>query len=74
MSIVTWPLVFVGLDYHMSFVQVCVMDPDGKMLLNRKCANTGGRWWRRCMTGLAKRFACRRRLNRAVERPIWRTS
>ena len=39
MSIVTWHVVFVGLDYHASSVQVCVMDADGNMLLNRKCAN-----------------------------------
>ena len=31
--------VFVGLDYHSSSVQVCVMDANGHMLLNRSCAN-----------------------------------
>ncbi len=34
MSIVT---VFVGLDYHQSGVQVCVLNEKGKVLLNRKC-------------------------------------
>lgn len=31
--------VFVGLDYHQSGVQVCVMEPSGKVLANRKCTN-----------------------------------
>lgn len=31
---------FVGLDYHQSFVQVCVLDPDGRVLSNRKCPNS----------------------------------
>lgn len=33
-------LVFVGLDYHQSFVQVCVMDESGRVLKNQRCANT----------------------------------
>jgi len=36
---------FVGLDYHASSVQVCVMAADGRVLLNRKCAND----WRAVM-------------------------
>ncbi len=32
--------VFVGLDYHQAFVQMCVMDANGTMLANRKCANS----------------------------------
>lgn len=32
--------IFVGLDYHQSFVQVCVMDPSGGVLSNRRCANS----------------------------------
>jgi transposase len=32
--------VFVGLDYHQAFVQMCVMDASGTMLINRKCANS----------------------------------
>lgn len=31
--------VFIGLDYHMASVQVCVVDGSGKQLVNRKCAN-----------------------------------
>jgi transposase len=31
--------VYVGLDYHKAFVQVCVLDPQGKVLGNRRCAN-----------------------------------
>lgn len=31
--------VYVGLDYHDSVVQVCVMDKDGEMLGNRGCCN-----------------------------------
>lgn len=30
---------FVGLDYHQSSVQVCVMNDSGGVLVNRKCAN-----------------------------------
>lgn len=31
--------VFVGLDYHKSVIQVCVMEGDGKTLVNRKVDN-----------------------------------
>jgi len=31
--------VFVGLDYHQSSVQVCVMNSQGEVLLNRACRN-----------------------------------
>jgi transposase len=31
--------VFVGLDYHDEAVQVCVLDPHGRVLANRACAN-----------------------------------
>lgn len=31
--------VFVGIDYHQSGIQVCVMDPNGKTLVNRKVAD-----------------------------------
>jgi transposase len=31
--------VFVGLDYHTTSVQVCVLDRDGKVLANRPCKN-----------------------------------
>lgn len=32
--------VFVGLDYHMQSVQVCVMDAEGALLVNRRCGNS----------------------------------
>ena len=48
MSIVTVRVVFVGLDYHASSVQVCVMDANGRVLLNRKCAND----WRAVMAAV----------------------
>ncbi|XZE17645.1 IS110 family transposase [Pirellulaceae bacterium SH449] len=32
--------VFAGLDYHQDSVQVCVLDQDGKKLLNRSVANS----------------------------------
>jgi transposase len=31
--------VFVGLDYHKNSIQVCIMDPAGKVLANRSCPN-----------------------------------
>jgi transposase len=31
--------VFVGLDYHQEFVQVCVLDRTGHVLANRRCPN-----------------------------------
>jgi len=31
--------VYVGLDYHQSSIQVCVMDAAGKVLVNRSCEN-----------------------------------
>jgi transposase len=31
--------VFVGLDYHQAFVQVCVMDGSGQVLSNHRCPN-----------------------------------
>ena len=31
--------VFVGLDYHQDSVQVCVLDRQGRRLLNRPCPN-----------------------------------
>ena len=32
--------VFVGLDYHQAFVQMCVLDSKGTVLMNRKCVNS----------------------------------
>jgi transposase len=34
--------VYVGLDYHQSSVQACVMDAGGRVLANRKCKNDAG--------------------------------
>lgn len=31
--------VFVGMDYHQSFIQVCVMNETGEVVKNRRCAN-----------------------------------
>ncbi len=50
--------VFVGLDYHQSLVQVCVVDEDGGLLSNRGCANN----WQAIKTqaeraGIVKRAA-----------------
>ena len=32
--------VYVGLDYHQAFVQVCVMDASGQVLSNHRCSNS----------------------------------
>jgi transposase len=32
--------VYVGLDYHAAFVQVCVLDATGRQLVNRRCPNS----------------------------------
>lgn len=34
--------IYVGLDYHQSSVQVCLMDREGRMLANRACSNSWG--------------------------------
>jgi transposase len=39
MSILTEAVAFVGLDYHSAFVQVCVLDRAGKVLVNDRCEN-----------------------------------
>ena len=41
MGQITAPEPFVGLDYHKESVQVCVLDRQGRVLLNRPEAN---RW------------------------------
>jgi transposase len=43
MKILSWVKAFVGLDYHQDFVQVCVLDAEGKVLSNRRVDND----WRR---------------------------
>ena len=40
MKSLAWQVVFAGLDYHKDGVQVCVMDRTGKVLLNRRYANS----------------------------------
>ena len=42
--------VFVGLDYHSDFVQVCAMNRKGKILINRKLPND----WQAIATTVAK--------------------
>ena len=49
--------VFVGLDYHQDSVQVCVLDPDGKVLANRSVANEG-----KLIQRLACQFGAPRRM------------
>jgi hypothetical protein len=31
--------VYVGLDYHYSAVQLCILNPGGRLLANRSCPN-----------------------------------
>jgi transposase len=51
MSTVSQATVFVGLDYHAASVQVCALSPDGKVLMNRSCAND----WRAVTGAVRKR-------------------
>jgi transposase len=46
--------VFVGVDYATAFVQVCVLDREGRMLVNRRCEND---WL--AITGLVRRYGPR---------------
>lgn len=39
MKILNWTRLFVGLDYHLDFVQVCVLDGAGKVVKNTKVDN-----------------------------------
>lgn len=43
MTIVNWSRLFVGLDYHQDFVQVCVLDEAGKIVKNVRVDNN----WRK---------------------------
>lgn len=63
MSIVTLRVVFVGLDYHALSVQVCVMDKDGRVLLNRKCPND----WRAVMGAVYERCGKEVQVQAAIE-------
>ena len=50
--------VYVGLDYHTSFVQVCAVNAEGASVVNRKCPNAVGQVVR-CVEGfgVVKRVA-----------------
>jgi transposase len=63
MSIVTLPVVFVGLDYHASSVQVCVLAADETVLLNRKCAND----WRAVVAAVQERCGKEVQVQAAIE-------
>jgi transposase len=39
MKILSWARLFVGLDYHQDFVQVCVLDGTGKVVRNSRVEN-----------------------------------
>ena len=39
MKILDWVRLFVGLDYHQDFVQVCVLNEAGQVVMNRRVAN-----------------------------------
>jgi transposase len=39
MKILSWTRLFVGLDYHQDFVQVCVLDETGKVVRNSRVEN-----------------------------------
>ncbi len=52
--------VFVGLDYHMVFVQVCVMLSCGRVLANFRCRNE----WCEIATRVAVGVSADRRLTR----------
>lgn len=45
--------VYVGLDYHQSFVRVCVVDAAGRAVLNRPCDND----WREVVAAVSGRGA-----------------
>ena len=60
---------FVGLDYHDDEVQVCAMDAEGNVVLNRRCDNSAAR----IQAAVHPRGRVRRsRL--AAARRIWPTS
>jgi transposase len=48
MTIVNWARLFVGLDYHQDFVQVCVLDEAGKIVSNRRVEND----WRKIIAAV----------------------
>jgi transposase len=52
MSSLILRVVFVGLDYHAASVQVCVMAMDGRVLMNRSCAND----WRAIVAAVRQHY------------------
>jgi len=63
MSIVTLQSVFVGLDYHAESVQVCVLAPDGKLLVNRSCPND----WRAVQRAVQEKCGAGATVHAAIE-------
>jgi len=63
MSSVPSETVFVGLDYHMESVQVCVLAKNGKMLINRSCRND----WRAVVTVVRDRLGSQVGVQAAIE-------
>lgn len=55
--------VFVGLDYHSSSVQVCVMGTEGHVLLNRSCDND----WRAIQRAVTSAAPQATRVSAAIE-------
>jgi transposase len=54
--------VFVGLDYHDGFVQVCILDREGRVLANRRCDND-----RHAIVEMVERFAAGAPVQAALE-------
>lgn len=63
MSSVPGQTVFVGLDYHLESVQVCVLDRDGKQLANRSCRND----WRAVLGAVRTRCGAEVSVQAAIE-------
>ena len=55
--------VFVGLDYHAQSVQVCVLDRQGKLLMNQSCAND----WRAVRGAVSRRCGKETAVQAAIE-------
>lgn len=55
--------VFVGLDYHAQAVQVCVLDRQGKLLMNQSCAND----WRAVRGAVSRRCGKDAEVQAAIE-------
>ena|SRR5438445_4141178 len=63
MSSVTLQTVFVGLDYHAASVQVCMLSGDGRVLMNRSCAND----WRAIIAAVRQRCGQEADVQAAIE-------